>query len=292
MTPQELQLKIEKKENDIQKIEKRIAKWIEGMNDDAKELLSRCEVTYDDPTYKSTFQEYLQYKVSHDSDPTVFRQDYQSKGPNFQEAYSAYRDLAEAKFTLSKYKEKLAKMQSFEQEERIPVIWEFLQNWRADAYEFFVENSEEYGKLMKGFEDALEEFKNSGYYKSLTSNGRKNDAYYEWKNKYFRNIHSLTKEIYLGNGRYDEVKLNKLLDKDVDAKYKDFIARIQDKAGKIVDATDLRISGNGAINGIVIGESNKVKVETIMAGGYNQDVIVNVKHGQILHYRVLVNIIK
>ena len=28
-----------------------------------------------------------------------------------------------------------------------------------------------------------------------------------------------------------------------------------------------------------------------MAGGYNQDIIINIKHGQILHYRVLVNII-
>lgn len=291
MTEQELQLRIEKKEEAINKIEKRIIKWTRGMNDEAKAILQKCEVIYDDPTYKQSYLDWAEYKNNHSEDLTVFNPDY-SKGPNFQEAYSAYRDLAEAKFTLSKYKEKLAKMQSFEQEERIPIIWEFLQNWRADAYEFFVENSGEYGKLMKGFEDALEEFKNSDYYKSLTSYGKKNDAYYEWKNKYFRNIHSLTKEIYLGNGRYDEVKLNKLLDKDVDTKYKDFIARIQDKAGKIVDATDLRISGNGAINGIVIGESNKVKVETIIAGGYNQDVIVNVKHGQILHYRVLVNIIK
>ena len=74
-------------------------------------------------------------------------------------------------------------------------------------------------------------------------------------------------------------RLNEIADREVEMKKLDLLARIQEQAGAIVDATHLTIGGNGSLNGKVIGEKKSVWVETIIAGGYNI---------QCLHYRVLV----
>ena len=296
MTEQEIKTRIDKKEKEIQKIEKRIQKWTTGMNEEAKQIVAACELVYEDPQYKPAYQTYKQYKEKHEQDPTVFRQDYEwNKGPQFDEAYSAYRDLAESKRTLEKYRNQLDKLNNFNNMENIPAIWNFLQEWRKQAYEYFVENIKLYAKLKAEQEDKWTEYKETDEYKTrLTMYSGRSGEYYiksKWLQEYYSPIHRITEDVYKYNGKWDDVKLNKILDKDVQNKYNDFVNRITEKAGTIVDASNLKIAGNGIINGFVQGDKNKVRVETIVAGGYNTDVIVNVKHGQILHYRVLVNII-
>ena len=179
--------------------------------------------------------------------------------------------------------------------EKIPAIWNFLQEWRKQAYEYFVENIKLYAKLKAEQEDKWAEYKETDEYKTrLTMYSGRSGEYRiksKWREEYYSPIHRITEDVYTYNGKWDDVKLNKILDKDVQNKYNDFVNRITEKAGNIVDASNLKIAGNGIINGFVQGDKNKVKVETIVAGGYNTDVIVNVKHGQILHYRVLVNIV-
>ena len=296
MTEQEIKTRIDKKEKEIQKIEKRIQKWTTGMNEEAKQIVMACELTYEDPEYKSAFQRFKQYKEEHRTDPTVQRQDYEwNKGPQFDEAYRSYRDLAEAKQTLEKYKNQLNKLNNFNNMEKIPAIWNFLQEWRKQAYEYFIENIQLYAKLKSEQEEKWAEYKETDEYKTkLTAySGRYGDYWIKntWEQNYYSPIHRVTEDVYTYNGKWDDVKLNKILDKDVQNKYNDFVNRITEKAGNILDASNLKIAGNGVINGFVQGDKNKVKVETITAGGYNTDIIVNVKHGQILHYRILVNII-
>ena len=167
MTEQEIKARIEKKEKDIQKIEKRIQKWTSGMNEEAKAIVAACELVYEDPQYKLAYQTYKQYKEKHEQDPTVFRQDYEwNKGPQFDEAYSAYRDLAESKRTLEKYKNQLDKLNNFNNMEKIPAIWNFLQEWRKQAYEYFVENIKLYAKLKAEQEDKWAEYKETDEYKT------------------------------------------------------------------------------------------------------------------------------
>lgn len=89
----------------------------------------------------------------------------------------------------------------------------------------------------------------------------------------------------------DHEKLDELLRKEKEPKYWDLVDRITEKAGEILDASELYISASGNINGQVQGTKNTVAVETIGAGGKNSYIIVNSKHGQIFHYRTLVNII-
>ena len=277
MTEQEIKARIEKKEKDIQKIEKRIQKWTSGMNEEAKAIVADCELVYDDPKYQGAYKTYKQYKEKHEQDPTVFRQDYEwNKGPQFDEAYSAYREL-------EKYKNQLDKLNNFNNMEKIPAIWNFLQEWRKQAYEYFVENIKLYAKLKAEQEDKWTEYKETDEYKTrLTMYSGRSGEYHiksKWREEYYSPIHRVTEDVYTYNGKWDDVKLNKILDKDVQNKYNDFVNRITEKAGNIVDASNLKIAENGIINGFVQGDKNRVKVETITAGGYNI---------QILHYRVLV----
>lgn len=80
--------------------------------------------------------------------------------------------------------------------------------------------------------------------------------------------------------KYNSVEqIEEVAAQEVINKKLDLVARIEDVAGKIVDAKYLEIGKNGSLNGRVIGEKKSVYVETILAGGYNI---------QCLHYRVLV----
>lgn len=284
MTEQELIDRREKKAAQIAKIEKRIAKWTAGMNDEAKAIAAACELTANDPGLRAANAARRAYSNQHMGDATVYRQDDDyNKGPNIQEAASAYIDLAEAKAQLAKYEAQLRKVREFQTEEKVPAIWEFLQNWRKTAYEFFVGNIADYAELLDKHQDAYDAFKASDEYKSASSGHAQYMLYRQWENEYYKDIHSITRTVYQYDGKWDDVRLNKILDAEVEAKYKDFIKRISEKAGDIIDASGLHIGYNGIINGIVVGSNARVKVETIMAGGYNI---------QCLHYRVLVNIIK
>ena len=77
------------------------------------------------------------------------------------------------------------------------------------------------------------------------------------------------------------------MEKEAQAKYKKLVNRISSIVGEIKDCSNLSIR-NGEINGIISGNKGKASINTVVAGGYNENIIVNVKHGQCLHYRVLV----
>lgn len=279
MTKEELQKRIEKKQKDIEKIEKRITKWT-TKKDSEKEF----EKEYG---WLNTFE----------SRKDEFKKDWIENCER--EIRSANRDLAEANETLKKYQDQVNKIDEFNNSEKIEVIWNFLQEWRKEAYQFYVDNVKLYSELYNKEEEEYEKYKKSDEYQHMlqlvtrlgyTSTYR---IHRKWEEKYFAPITSLTMDITTNraSGKFNEEKLNKILDKDVEYKYNDFVNRIKEKAGEIQDVSGLKIANNGIINGVVVGDKHTVKVETILAGGYNTNIIVNVKRGQILHYRVLVNII-
>jgi hypothetical protein len=80
-------------------------------------------------------------------------------------------------------------------------------------------------------------------------------------------------------GSQKEEVLKSVLNRDAESRKMKFIATITKKAGNILDANGLYFGPNGDINGFVIGDQKKVKVQTVYAGGHSV---------QILHYRVLV----
>lgn len=282
MTKEELLKRIEKKQADIAKIEKRIAKWTTGMNEEAKKIVADCELIYDDPKLKSLITIFREYKQQHANDPTVYNSDW-NKGPQIDEAYSAYRDLAENKETLNKYIKSLNELDNFNNMEKIKPIWDFLQNWRQTAYEYFIKNAEEYYQLKLNEENAREKYFEENPLPADVSWREEYRKEQLWRQAYYDNIHSLTKNLYLRQGKLDIPALNKKLDAEVRAKYDNLVAKVTKITGKITDASNLRIGHSGDINGIIIGENGKARIETIYAGGYNI---------QCLHFRCLVHEVK
>lgn len=90
---------------------------------------------------------------------------------------------------------------------------------------------------------------------------------------------------------YDKVKsretteqgFNRIVDDMKQHLMDSFINKTEKYVGKILDARDLKVDKMGNLNGIVIGEMGKAKVETVGCGGWNI---------QRYHLRVLVKKIK
>lgn len=74
--------------------------------------------------------------------------------------------------------------------------------------------------------------------------------------------------------------LEMVLEAEKKAKILDLMARIEKITGKIVDAEYLKIGPKGDLEGIIIGEKGKAKINTIGAGGYNI---------QCYHFRTLIH---
>ena len=77
-----------------------------------------------------------------------------------------------------------------------------------------------------------------------------------------------------------ETWLERQIEQDKKFKMLDLINRINHIVGTITDAQYLSISPEGNLNGYIVGEKGKAKVETIGAGGYAI---------QCFHYRTLVH---
>lgn len=174
--------------------------------------------------------------------------------------------------------------------ENIPqVVKDFVHNWRLRAFKITMEQVAEYEtryrEIEKLYDDSFKHGYGSQEYKELMDKYKK--SYQLLINTYSQLVRMIAFK------RNKEQELNDLLDKEEKAKIFDLIGRVTKVVGTIIDASGLSIGyQNGELNGIVIGTDGKAEVETIGAGGYNEHIIVNYKHGQIFHYRVLVKRLK
>lgn len=312
MTKDELLKRIEKKEKDIEKINKRIAKWSNGLRPQdiaVVEPFGEIDYVYGAPKYKQQYDLYSKYKETEKGN--IPKSDDWNKGPNFYELYSAYRDLGDNKVTLKKYQDALAKIDNFNNMEKIKPLWDFLTEWENKAFNWYLVNAEKYFNLKKAYEKNWEENMQK-YYDRFTWSRKDGTPYTdkyraerEFREVYYREINQLTislvefdyEHIYkdpnnrwsdyetvLSSYTVDKEKLAKVLADEKVRKYEDLVHRITDVVGVIQDAKGLSIGDkSGEINGYVIGDQGKATVETISAGGYNI---------QCFHYRILVHKIK
>lgn len=138
------------------------------------------------------------------------------------------------------------------------VIEQFLAEWKEAARSYYLALGDEYKAL------AAEARKTGNFDKLKEWADGRSKAEYEIVS--YKVVH------------YPE-DLEPFLVREVNAKRKNLISRIEKKAGKIKDARYLTIGKDGNINGQVVGEKATVYVETISAGGHTI---------QKFHYRVLV----
>lgn len=282
MDAAQLRDRIEKKEQAIEKINRRIAKWSKHCTE---EQINAAKM------FPRKYSEFSDYCKKHGID-TESSEPY-PYDESVNELRHAYGDLDDAITTINKYKNQLKLVDERNSTEKIGVIVEFLQRYKEEVIEYV--------------EKDIENVANYYYYDSESARFH-NDRWSlikelgedEWKEQYrqirvkakFYKDHAnpLSFEVYYKYGKnhisYD--RLNEILDKDIEAKYWNMVEKVTKITGEITDASHLRVAGDGNLNGIIIGTDGKARLETILAGGYNQNVIVNVRHGQILHYRLIV----
>lgn len=290
MTKEELQTRIDKTNEKIEKINKRIKKWSTNMKQEAIDIVSPFENTvYGTPEYSSTVAVYRAYVSEHQNDPEVFNKQDWNRGPNLNELSDAYRDLGDAKHLLAKYQSQLDKLVNFEKAEKIEVIWNFIQKWKESAYNFYIDNANQFIKLRENHKQAWEEYKKTQEYAEQLEMfnrwhkwGNEYRVEKEFDKEYYSDIQSLTMDI-VNYKTIDTAKLQKILDKEVIIRYNTLVKQVTDITGEITDASNLRMGAKGEINGIVVGVKGKAKVETFGAGGYNI---------QIFHYRTRVTEVK
>lgn len=320
MTAEEIQARITKKESDIAKINKRIAKWSKGLR---PEDIAACSDMQNcvhgpgrqaTPEYDVARHKYQDYVKTHNDIPEA---DDWNKGPNIKETYRAFIDLGEANNTLKKYQTQLANLQAFDNQEKIGPLWEFLTEWEKHCNDWYHRNAERYAKLAIGYADEYKEWSDN-YDKenprpedeapraASVWSRNKYHAEREFQEDYYSGINDFTITItklrkgyldpeYTEDGHYninrrygpieflgiDEEALQKALSDEKKRKYEDLCRRIEDVVGEITNVGNLHIGNqNGEINGYVEGTNGKATVETISAGGYAV---------QCFHYRVLVH---
>lgn len=278
-----LQERIEKKQLQIAKIEKRIAKWeskknvagflkdygwncnsLDDIVNNRKEWLMQdgmAEREASDEALRFTKNRYDEYLQDCDN-----------------EIRYANRELDEAKEALKKYQESLAIEINKENAPKIEVLVNFLNQWREKANTFY---HDEAIRLYEAYNEHKLKDEAIKLIQDLKVRREESTKEYHRYNEVQKNFSPLLRNIRTYREPYlNEEELQKALDREVKAKYNDLVVRMKNAVGEIQDCSNLRIGGNGSINGIISGTNGKARMETIMAGGWNI---------QCLHYRVLVN---
>lgn len=143
-------------------------------------------------------------------------------------------------------------------------IINFIEQWKVEAKRFYTAIHEEYLEI-----------ENQGRRADGRVTGEMIKEHARLRRAFVEKYGKGTAEIVA----YSFYRIDEILEKDAKSRITKLIAKVEKKAGKIVDARDLYFGSDGTLNGVVVGEKETVHVETILAGGYNI---------QCLHYRVLV----
>ncbi|MEK4605455.1 hypothetical protein MHH42_30975 [Bacillus sp. FSL L8-0099] len=231
----------------------------------------------------------------------------------------AKKKLSEAEIVLSNWRTKLdaeINKENFIRDNAPQVIKDFLEEWKRLAFEWHIKRYQDYQDFKKKlkqkvFEAQMECIKTIPVYAEyLDDNGEVQE---EYKDEYnLMNIRprnpmkeyleerdldysgvQARKASYAGaivmnmDTMRSEPKrieyLEKTLEHDKQMKMFDLIQRITKAVGEITDASSLKVNQKGNLDGIIIGDKGKAKLETIGAGGWN---IV------CFHYRTLIKPIK
>lgn len=210
----------------------------------------------------------------------------------------------------------------------VNVIIEFLNNWEKEVtdywmkkFEYFekehesyyntvIKNSIEYMITYNSWEHmeqitemwkdspyvefypTYEEYKQNASYRDKCSEAIRS-ALNELKEEYeshfsIRIIEKWGKSKWNPNKETFETNMRKDIAKEKDRKYDQLIKDVESIVGKIIDMSHIKVGHLGDLEGYVIGTNGEAELWTKGCGGFNENVIVNVKHGQIFHFRFYV----
>lgn len=213
-------------------------------------------------------------------------------------------EIEECKASLAKYQADLQTATEKANSRNVGAILEFLDGWKKRCMDFYgaglreafdqkaeVQELGRKSQLLRWgtpeYEAATAEYKarHKEYFERLNGkrerrteerNGRKHTFDVKVEDGDLEYVKSLMR------GSYEESieRLQADLDAEADRKYDFIIERTNSIVGKITDASGLKVGAKGDLNGYIIGEKGRAKVQTIGAGGYNI---------QCFHFRTLIN---
>ena len=161
---------------------------------------------------------------------------------------------------------------SWEHTEQITEMWKdspYVEFY--PTYEEYKKNTNYYDKCSKAIRSALHEFEEE--YESQFS---------------IRVIEKWGKSKWNPNKETFETNMRKDIAKEKDRKYDQLIKDCENIVGKIIDMSHIKVGVKGDLEGYVIGTNGEAELWTKGCGGFNENVIVNVKHGQCFHFRFYV----
>lgn len=321
MTIPELQEKVNNAQEKINKIEKTIEKHKKNKEKKINILLKflkehdKKDLTYEQLREDNNWK-YLYYDIDKDlhNDFYWLCCDIADKESSIK---SNEKKLDEAKQTLKNWQEKLRTEQVKLQyiQDAVPqVIKDFLLMWKQNVLDYYNNKKETYQIDAKAYKSK----KNKAYFYEICENRDLLDntheskqfnpdfydellnyeymIYYKYRNRCYNAKHleeqfNSLYDSFFHNWRsknYDEEWIDKILTEEMNNKLIDLMTRVSKITGEIVDASYLTIK-NGNLNGYIIGKDGNADVETIGAGGYNDNIILDSgRKGQIFHYRTLI----
>jgi len=250
MTQEQIKDRIAKKEQEIAKIEKRIKKWQDA----------QCE---------KAFVKDMGWLFNMGRDREDLWNHYIKKCND--EIDYAVNDLHDAQVTLEKYNQQLVVAQDKENTlNELPEVLVEFKNWIVSCWDRYdLDRKEEIYKKYKDF-----------YYVNGTSYNRHT---LEETNEFWRTMNHKYGHGWHNDMTTSQEDIHKANVKAAESLILNLINRTIEITGKITDARGLYLdndnNGFTIINGFIVGEKGKARVESILAGGYNI---------QRLHVRVLV----
>lgn len=206
----------------------------------------------------------------------------------------AERRLQDAETIMNNWKSKLdiaIEKERFLNDEAPQVIKDFLEKWKQQAYDWHIKRYNDYQAFKVKIEkDRKEVYAELGIRESFPPR-REQEKILKEKGLDYRSV-TQRKADFAGQAvlKMDSMRkeserlewLEKVLEAEKKVKMLDLINRINAVVGTITDANGLKIAG-GNLNGVIIGEKDTAKIETIGAGGWNI---------QCFHYRTLIHKVK
>ena len=203
------------------------------------------------------------------------------------------QDLSAAQAALEKYKADLEMEQNKSASRNVPVILEFLEQWKQGAHKFYEDKFAVYQKELAQLRQ-----KDKEYTDKYNHGGRNHPDWREYEkadhtaraafntrwaflSPYIQMV--LNSETFLREPALHTEKLEKDIDNEANRKYDFILDRTVAIVGTILDASHLYIGDKGDLNGYILGTNGTAKVQTIGAGGYNI---------QRFHFRTLIHEMK
>lgn len=190
------------------------------------------------------------------------------------------RDLEAAQEALKKYQEDLVKATEKANSRNVTAILEFLEGWKKRMREYYTNMIPRY---LKARAEYYEQKRIYGEYYRFREERAAKEKEYRKIRKEFRETWGFMEEYIPYGDKFDWERFEKNIKKEAERKYDNIIERTNEIVGTITDATGLRVGYKGELDGFILGERGKAKVQTIGAGGYNI---------QCFHFRILVHEVK